>query len=184
MHLIFLHGVRGVGKRTIATQLSRELGFPFLDFQNLVPLLGPVFGFASPNFHDLRDDVTDRLLTRALSLPEDGVIASFTDEATIPMSRYRRYIRKVRDSGGMGVFVGLTCDDEELRARCRTLEPIRHNLLCDLELLALPADSPPRERVRLPGPSITINTSGETPSQTVHNIIAMLPDTMKHGISI
>jgi len=29
MHLIFLHGVPGVGKRTIAKELANELGFPF-----------------------------------------------------------------------------------------------------------------------------------------------------------
>ncbi|HAK52946.1 MAG TPA: hypothetical protein DCM54_13735 [Gammaproteobacteria bacterium] len=42
MHLIFLHGVPGVGKRTIAIELAKELDYPFLNFQHLAALLGPV----------------------------------------------------------------------------------------------------------------------------------------------
>jgi len=37
--------------------------------------------------------------------------------------------------------------------------------------------------VDLPGPAIEINTTGETPEQTVQNILAMLPDDMKGNIS-
>lgn len=35
----------------------------------------------------------------------------------------------------------------------------------------------------LPGPSITINTTGEAPEHTVQNILATLPDDMKGNIS-
>ena len=35
----------------------------------------------------------------------------------------------------------------------------------------------------LPGPSITINTTGKAPEHTVQNILATLPDDMKGNIS-
>ena len=178
MHLIFLHGVPGVGKRTIAQELSKELGFPFLNFQHLTSMLGPVFGFASPNFNELRDDVTDLLIKRAISLPEDGVIASFNDDPDIPLDNYRGYIESIQASGGIGLFVGLTCDEDELKER--SVNPDRGK--SDLELIE--ESHAMREVSELPGPSITINTSGESPEQTVQNIIAMLPDDMKTGIMI
>lgn len=182
MHLIFLHGVPGVGKRTIAMELSKELGFPFLNFQNLASLLGPVFGYSSPNFNELRDSVTDLLIKRAMTLPDDGIIVSFNDEPSIPTENYRGYIEAIRNSGGIGLFVGLTCDEDELKER--TDQPARRaaERLTDFQLLEESNSS--SEITELPGPSITINTSDESPEQTVQNIIAMLPDDMKHGIMI
>ncbi len=182
MHLIFLHGVPGVGKRTIAKQLATELGFPFLDFQNLTQLLGPVFGYSSSTYGDLRNNAYHDVLTAAMELPEDGLIASFTYDKFINLDQYATFIETCKGSGGIGLFVGLTCDDEELRGRVG--DPNRHveksndlQLMEDdfgMEELSIPA---------LPGPSITINTTGETPETTVQNILATLPDDMKSGIS-
>ena len=180
MHLIFLHGVPGVGKRTIAMELSQELGFPFLDFQNLGSLLGPVFGYASPNFTTLRDEITDRVINMAIGLPEDGIIASFNDGPGIPMDAYRGYIDAVRESGGIGLFVGLTCDEDELKERADLATRRAAERLTDFQIQE-EADAATLV-TDLPGPSIVINTSGESPEQTVQNIIAMLPDGMKSGI--
>ena len=66
MHLIFLHGVPGVGKRTIARELARELSFPFLDFQNLTHLIGPVFGYNAQIYGELRNNAYKQILEAAL----------------------------------------------------------------------------------------------------------------------
>ena len=183
MHLIFLHGVPGVGKRTIANELSSELGFPFLNFHHLAALLGPVFGYSSPAFHELRDSSTKTVINQALQLPEDGIICSFTYEPSIPLKNYETYIKDARALGGIGLFVGLTCDDDELKARVESPERQTLGKVSDFQLLEQSMSEGVFDIPELPGPAITINTSGESPQDTVQNIIAMLPDEMKKGIS-
>ena len=182
MHLIFLHGVPGVGKRTIAKALARELGFPFLDFQHVNQLLGPVFGYNAPAYGKLRNDTYRSVLQEALTLPEDGLIASFTYDQFIDLEHYGGYIDAARNSGGIGLFVGLTCDEEELKGRVD--DPNRHSSrVSDLDMMEDSAGTSSLD-IDLPGPSITINTTGEEPEHTVQNILAMLPDDMKGSIVI
>jgi broad-specificity NMP kinase len=182
MHLIFLHGVPGVGKRTIAKELAQELGFPFLDFQNLTHLLGPVFGYDTDTFGKLRNNVYQQTLDAALQLPDDGLIASFTFDKYVQMDQYAGFINAAKDSGGIGLFVGLTCDDEELKDRVE--DPGRKAgktdglAMMEDDIGNLQLDTPD-----LPGPSILIDTTGESPEVTVQNILATLPDDMKGNIS-
>ena len=124
MHLIFLHGVPGVGKRTIARELASELGFTFLDFQNLAKLLGPVFGYNAPVYGELRNTAYQQVLNEAMALPDDGLIASFTYDRFIDLDQYANYIESAKNSGGIGLFVGITCDVDELKDRVE--EPDRH----------------------------------------------------------
>lgn len=182
MHLIFLHGVPGVGKRTIAKELANELGFPFLDFQNLTHLLGPVFGYNSDTFGSLRNSAYKEILDAALQLPEDGLIASFTYDRFVDLSQYGEFIETAKSSGGIGLFVGLTCDEEELKGRVD--DPTRQAAKGDgLAMMEDDFSQTQLETPDLPGPSITINTTGEAPEHTVQNILATLPDDMKGNIS-
>jgi broad-specificity NMP kinase len=182
MHLIFLHGVPGVGKRTIARELARELGFPFLDFQNLTHLIGPVFGYNAPLFGELRNNAYRTILNEAMRLSEDGMIASFTYDRFVDLDHYASFIGAAKASGGIGLFVGLTCDTDELKGRVE--DPDRHaGKVNDLDKMEDEFGSEEDEMPDLPGPSILINTTGEAPEHTVQNILAMLPDDMKGNIS-
>ena len=81
-----------------------------------------------------------------------------------------------------GLFVGLTCDDEELKGR--VVDPDRHaEKFNDLQMMEDDFGREELEEPDLPGPSITINTTGEEPEHTVQNIMALLPDDMKGNIS-
>lgn len=183
MHLIFLHGVAGVGKRTVATELAKELGFPFLNFYHLATLLGPAFGYTSPTFHELRDVTTQRMVEQALKTQEDGIICSFTYDPTIPLANYRAHILAAKESDGIGLFVGLTCDKDELKQRLKIPARRYDDVVSDLQVLEETMSTGNHELPDLPGPSIVIDTTGESPEQTVQNIIAMLPDSMKQAIS-
>lgn len=182
MHLIFLHGVPGVGKRTIARELAKELGFSFLDFQNMTHLLGPVFGYNSETFGELRNAAYRQIMKAALDLPDDGLIASFMYDRFVQLDDHAAFIKAARDSGGIGLFVGLTCDEDELKARME--DPDRRSRgASGVELMEDDFNSVMPENLNLPGPSITINTTGESPETTVQNILATLPDDMKGNIS-
>lgn len=173
MHLIFLHGAPGVGKRTIAKELSNELSFPFLNFQHLNSLLGPVFGYTSQTFAALRDAAVKKVLEEAMQLPEDGLIATFNLEPSIPLNDYGAFIEAAQASGGIGLFIGLTCATEDLKGRAMSPERGPTNGLEAME--GVNGGS----LAKLPGPSITIDTTGETPAETVQNILAVLPDNLK-----
>ncbi len=182
MHLIFLHGVAGVGKSTIAKALAKELGFPFLNFQHLASLLGPVFGYSSATYSGLRNLTTQMVIEHALKNQEDGIICSVTFDSATPLEDYRAHIDAAKESDSIGLFVGLTCEAHELKIRA-TKPSRRYNDLSDLQILEESLSSGSYEIPELPGPSITIDTTGESPEQTTQNIIAMLPDSMKKTIS-
>ena len=66
----------------------------------------------------------------------------------------------------------------------RRIESYRtYNDISDLQLLEESLSSGSYEIPELPGPSITIDSTGESPEQTTQNIIAMLPESMKKTIS-
>lgn len=183
MHLIFLHGAPGVGKRTIAQELSTELEFTFLNFHHLSALLGPVFGYSTPTFNSLRDELYKRVMDEAMALPEDGVISTFTYEPSIPLDNFAGFIQAAQDSGGIGLFIGLTCDTHDLRDRVESPERRSLDKVSDFEKLEDSVTAGTFELPKLPGPSITIDTSGESPSETVQNILAMLPDELKGNMT-
>ncbi|MCB1692829.1 MAG: hypothetical protein KDI19_08690 [Pseudomonadales bacterium] len=178
MHLIFLHGAPGVGKRTVALELSKELSFPFLNFQLLNSLLGPVFG-SSEDFFELRNDIYKTIVERALAGYEDGLIATFTYEPSIPMGLFASFIRAAEESAGIGLFIGLTCASEDLRTRIESPERVDLDKVANFQAVEESLARGDYELPSLPGPSMTIDTSGETPGETVQNILAVLPDDMK-----
>ena len=182
MHLIFLHGAPGVGKRTIAMELSKELEFPFLNFHHLAALLGPVFGYSSDNFLALRNRMYKTVLEQAMALPEDGLIASFTYEPSVPLDDFATFIKAAQASGGMGLFIGLTCATEDLKNRVESPERASLEKVNDFQRLEEAMSAGTFELPTLPGPSITIDTSGESPSETVQNILAVLPDDLKQNM--
>ncbi len=113
---------------------------------------------------------------------EDGIISSFAFEPSIPLDNYAAYVKAAQDSGGIGIFVGLTCDDEDLKGRVESPDRAGLGNMSDFQVLEDAASSATYEIPDLPGPSITIDTSGETPETTVQNIIAMLPNDMKRDM--
>lgn len=182
MHLIFLHGAPGVGKRTVAMELSREIQFPFINFHHLAALLGPVFGYSSETFNELRDDIYKRVIEQAMSLPEDGLIVSFTYEPSVPIDQFGHYIKAAQESGGIGIFIGLTCDTENLKERVESPERGGLDKVTSFQALEERVNAGTFDLPKLPGPSITIDTTDDSAAETVANILAMLPDDFKQNM--
>ncbi len=182
VHLIFLHGAPGVGKRTVAMELSKELSFPFINFHHLAALLGPVFGYGTDPFHSLRDKTYQSIIEHAMALPEDGLIASFTFEPSIPTETFGGFIQAAQDSGGIGLFIGLTCDTSDLKTRVESPERGAMDKVNNFQALEDQVSTGTFKLPKLPGPSITLDTTGEAPEETVQNILAMLPDDLKQNM--
>lgn len=161
--------------------LSSELSFPFLNFQYLNSLLGPVFG-STDDFHELRDSIYRTVLERAMKTTEDGLIASFTYEPTIPLDLFASFVKAAEASGGMGLFIGLTCANADLKARVESPERAGLGKVVDFQSVEESVSAGFYELPPLPGPSISIDTTGESPIVTVQNILAVLPDDLKQNM--
>lgn len=73
MHLIVVHGVPGVGKRSVCNELAKLTGYRFFNSHHLVLLIGLVFGYSTPDFNDLRDRIYDGILDAAA---DEGLVGS------------------------------------------------------------------------------------------------------------
>ena len=141
-----------------------------------------MFGYNARTFGELRNTAYKGVLDAAMALPEDGLIASFTYDKFIDLEQYAGFVSAAKNSGGIGLFVGLACDDEELKGRVE--DPGRHTGKANgLEMMEDDFSDQQLDTPDLPGPSILINTTGEAPEHTVQNILATLPDDMKGNIS-
>ena len=180
MHLIVVHGVPGVGKRTVCGELARLTGFRFFNAHHLAVLIGPVFDYASPTFNRLRDSIYDSLIDEAAMSGLPGLIATCVFEPSVDLARYRRHVEFCRERGGETIFAGLTCSPAELHSRVTS---------ADREPLGKWTDYDALERAmsrgyfdfpsELPGKSLVLDTTGMPAHQSARHIFDRLPPAMR-----
>jgi hypothetical protein len=179
VHLIVLHGVPGVGKRSVATELAVLLGFRFFDAHYLAITIGSLFGFSTPPFNELRDTFYASMIRRAVIEDVPGMIATCIFEPSIPLDNFRSYFSAVAESGGHAIFVGLQCDDDMLKSRMESSERRVMKKFDDFSALHKMMKSGYFDVPELPGPSITVDTSEMTAQDAARFIYAQLPEGMK-----
>jgi len=117
MKLIFLHGMPGVGKLTVARHLETLTGFKLFHNQLTVDLVGSVFDFGSQQFVELREKIWLEVFSQAAQARLDGLIFTFAYDRSVR----RSFIENVRNdfgsNGGEVLFVELKCSPEELERR-------------------------------------------------------------------
>jgi hypothetical protein len=117
MRLIFLHGLPGVGKLTVARELAGLTGFRLFHNHLAVDLVTSVFEFGSQPFVELREAIWLAVFSRAVEAELAGLIFTFAYDRTVR----RGFIENVRSTlesdGGEVLFVELKCSPEELERR-------------------------------------------------------------------
>jgi hypothetical protein len=165
-----VHGQPGVGKRTVADALGTRLRWPVLHAHDLHRPVGEALGWNQPPFLAVRDALLGPLLAAVARLDGEGFVYTCIFEPTLPMAPFHRLVESV-DSV---LFAGLTCAWPEHRQR--VLSPDRGprgklvdpDVLPELqELFTFPA---------LPGRSIEIDTTGQTPDAVAARIASALGD--------
>lgn len=133
MKLIFLHGMPGVGKLTVARQLENLTGFKLFHNHLTVDLVGSVFEFGSQPFVELREKIWLEVFSQASSAGLEGLIFTFAYDRSVR----RSFIENVRNgfgsNGGEVLFVELTCTPEELETRITDPSRQRFGKLISLE---------------------------------------------------
>ena len=117
MKLIFLHGLPGVGKLTVARELSKLTGFRIFHNHLTVDLVESVFEFGSQPFVELREKVWLAMFSQAAAAKLDGLIFTFAFDRTVQSSFIENVRGVVEAVGGEVLFVELTCSIEELERR-------------------------------------------------------------------
>ena len=117
MKLIFLHGLPGVGKLTVAQELAKLTGFSVFHNHLAVDLVTSVFEFGSRPFVELREKIWLEVFAEAVSANLDGLIFTFAFDRSVRDSFVENTLRIIESAGGEVVFIELTCSPEELERR-------------------------------------------------------------------
>jgi AAA domain-containing protein len=133
MKLIFLHGMPGVGKLTVARELAALTSFKLFHNHLTVDLVSSVFEFGSPPFVELREKIWLDVFLEAARAQVAGVIFTFAFEKTVREDFVDRVRSAVESLGGEVVFVKLTCSREELEKRLTSESRSRFGKLTSLE---------------------------------------------------
>jgi hypothetical protein len=168
MQLIFLYGPPGVGKLTVARELSTLTGFRLFHNHLTVNLVTAIFQPRTDAWDRLaariRLDVfseaaregVDLILTRAPRLVDDAELA-----------RVEAMVAPIRASNGSALFVRLACDRAELLRRVRSSDRQAHDKLTDPDVLLDQVDLD----ATLPfQPHLWLDTTALTPTQAADRI--------------
>lgn len=117
MKLIFLHGLPGVGKLTVARELARLTGFKVFHNHLAVDLVESLFEFGSRPFVELREKIWLTAFAQAVAANLDGLIFTFAFDRTVQGGFIEDTREVIESSSGEVLFVELRCSTEELERR-------------------------------------------------------------------
>lgn len=116
MRLIFLHGPAGVGKLTVACELSRLVDIPVFHNHLVVDAVTAIFPFGSAPFVRLREEMWLAAFREAAGAGR-SLIFTFAPERTVRPEFVHNAIETIEAANGRGVFIALACAREELGRR-------------------------------------------------------------------
>lgn len=171
MKLIFLYGLPGTGKLTIARELANLTGYKLFHNHLTVDLLLSAFEFGSKPFVELRESIWLSVFEEAAtSLP--ALIFTFNPENSVRQSFIEKAIQAVAARGGEVLFVEVVCDLAELERRMDTQDRRQHKKLVSLELYRkLQADGV-FDSPKMPLPKLTLNSTQTSPRENAREIVA------------
>ena len=117
MKLIFLHGLPGVGKLTVARELAKLTRFKLFHNHLAVDLVQSVFEFGSLPFVELREKIWLAVFSEAVAAGLNGMIFTFAYDRTVRSSFVSNTREIVESAGGEVLFVELRCSAKELEKR-------------------------------------------------------------------
>lgn len=171
MKLIFLYGLPGTGKLTIARELAELTGYKLFHNHLTVDLLLSIFEFGSEPFVELRENIWLSVFdATAASLP--ALIFTFNPENSVRQSFIEKTIHAVGSRAGEVLFVEVVCDPAELEKRMDTQDRRQHKKLVSLELYRKLKAEGVFDSPKMPVPKLTLNSTQTAPKQNAMEIAA------------
>lgn len=174
MKLVMLYGAPGVGKYTTGKALEQLTGYPLFHNHLTVDLVASVFGFDSPVFPQLREEIWLSVMQRAAAEKLPGLIFTFVFEPTVPAGFFERLSAAVEAAGGTVHPVELHCEPDENFRRVQSPDRARYLKLRDPSVVRggiergvflAPGD--------LPG-AIRVDITDSAPNETARLIVERL----------
>ncbi len=103
MKLIFLHGLPGVGKLTVAREIAKLTGFKVFQNHLVVDLVESIFEFGSEPFVELREKIWLAAFAQAAEANLSGLIFTFAFDRTV-RSSFIDHTRAVMESSGGEIY--------------------------------------------------------------------------------
>lgn len=127
MKLIFLYGPPGVGKLTVAKELSEQTGFKILHNHLTIDLVETVFEFGTEVFADLVGKLRLDLIEQAAKHKVKGLIFTMVYAYGTDDWYMRKIKSLVEKYGGKVYWVQLICSKKELLRRIKNPARRRFN---------------------------------------------------------
>ena len=171
MKLIFIYGLPGTGKLTIARELAEHTGYRLFHNHLTVDLLLSVFEFGSEPFVELRESIWLSVFEEATrSLP--AMIFTFNPEISVRQSFIQKTVETIASHGGEVLFVEVVCDPKELERRMDTPERRNHKKLVSAELFRKLQARGVFDLPKMPAPRLTLNSTRTLPRENALEIVA------------
>lgn len=172
--LVVLFGRPGVGKLTIGRCLAERTGFRLFHNHLAFDLALSLFGFGSPDFISLREEVWLSSLVRAASSDLSGVIFTFAPESTVRDSFIPALQERINGAGGLVHFVELTCAPDELHRRLMQPDRAEYAKLRDIAKYEKFAAEGRFDRPIMPTPDHLVETTHMSADEAAGRIAEVL----------
>jgi hypothetical protein len=171
MKLIFLHGMPGVGKLTVAQELAALTGYKLFHNHLTVDLVGAVFPFGSGPFVELRELIWIEMFRQAAAAKLPGLIFTFAYDRTVSKSFIANATSAVAAAGGEILFVELRCTDEELERRLTEPSRGKYGKLNSLEFFRELKQAGAFVDPGIPEQRLVIDITEMSPAETARMIV-------------
>jgi hypothetical protein len=170
MKLIFLYGLPATGKLTVAQELAKLTGYKLFHNHAVVDMLVPLFGFGSPPFVELREQIWLSVFEQAARNQLEGLIFTFNPESTVRAGFVDAAIGTVTRHGGEVSFVELVCPLAEVKRRIDSPSRLQYGKLSSLSLFEELHAAGVFDSSHMPKPSLTVDTSLCSPAEAAAQI--------------
>jgi hypothetical protein len=174
MKLVFLHGMPGVGKLTVARELATLTKFKLFHNHLTVDLVLSLFEFGTPPFVELRERIWLDAFAQACDARLEGMIFTFAFEKTVRGEFVPNVVKVVESRGGEVIFVNLHCDSDELEKRITDPAREKFGKLTSLELFRQLNSSGTFDTPNNVPDRLLVNTTNVSPSEAARKIAAQL----------
>jgi ClpX C4-type zinc finger protein len=172
--LIFLFGLPGVGKLTVARELANLTGFKLFHNHLTVDLVGSLFEFGSQPFVELREKIWLAVFSEAAATGLSGLIFTFAFDRTV-RSTFIEHTREVIESSGSEIlFVELRCSTEELESRIEHPSRKKFGKLSDVEGFRQLKEAGAFVDPGIPDDRLVVETTSLSPSDAANLIVSRL----------
>jgi hypothetical protein len=178
MHLIFLFGLPGVGKLTVARELSNLTGLKVFHNHLTVDLVTSLFEFGSEPFIALREKIWLETFATAVKANFEGLIFTFAPEWTVADDFSEKVRELLEENGGKVTFVELKCSTEELEKRMIDSSRRKFGKLNSVEFFRELKEKGAFETPQI-FPQISVDTTGLSAAETAQVIAAKLRVSQK-----